>query len=273
MKVFSPLFAALLLCAALALPAPVTVCPASAASCEEAACAEAAMHASAPENAVLKAPAPSAELTAALSSEAEGDAYAVAPTEDVWFYTGESEEERLFLLPCSYYVRVLDEGETFCAVEYAADESPYKKLLGYCRTESLLFVGFVPERPYLNAPVTLTYALPDAGGLGDAALSQTERTFAYYGERTEGGQLYYYVYDGATFGYVPAAEHLTYERNTDYLEAASAEKGGEEGAQGGGLGGVQIAVICILCAAAVAVAVLVLRGKRSAGRDDRSSEF
>ena len=211
-------------------------------------------------------------VPAAAAAAGGEERYAVAPTEDVWFYAGESEEERLFLLPCTYYVRVLGEGGEFCAVEYCEDDAPYKKLIGYCRTEQLLFVDFVPARPYLREQVTLTYSLPDAGGLGDPALTQVERTFVYYGERTEGDQLYYYVYDGAAFGYVPAAEHIAYERNDDYLEAVSGS--GEEGTQetpaSSSIGAVQIVVICILCAAAVAVAVLVLRGRRSAerGRSD-----
>ncbi len=214
--------------------------------------------------AALSLPAP-----AAAASAEDGKRYAVAATEDVWFYAGESEEERLFLIPATYYVRVLEEGELYCTVEYQADDAPYKKLLGYCRTEQLLFVSFVPVRPYLRKQVTLTYTLPDAGGLGDAELGAVERTFAYYGARTEGGQLYYYVFDGERFGYVPAETPVEYERNDDYLQAVSG--GGEADPapqeQKSSVGGVQIAVICVLCVAAVAVAVLVLRGKKPVRSD------
>ena len=219
--------------------------------------------------AALALPSPAA------AASADGEKrYAVAATEDVWFYTAESEDARLFLIPCTYYVRVLDEGELYCTVEYQADDAPYKKVLGYCRTEQLLAVDFVPARPYLRKQVTLTYTLPDSGGLGDDALSKVERTFVYYGERTEGGQLYYYVFDGETFGYVPADEHIAYERNDDYLAALAGESEPqpapeEEG--GSSVNAVQIAVICILCAVAVAVAVLVLRGRKSSAHE--SSDF
>ena len=201
---------------------------------------------------------------APLSAAAETQRYAVAPTEDVWFYAGEREEDRLFLLPCTYYVRVLEEGETYSAVEYAADAAPYKKLLGYCRTDLLLFVDFIPARPYLVREVTLTYRLPDAGSLGSEEFSAMQRTFAYYGERTERGQRYYYVYDGETFGYVPADEPLAYERNDDYLQAVSGEteQNPAPETENASPNGVQIAVICVVCAAAVVVAVLVLRGKK-----------
>ena len=210
--------------------------------------------------AALALPSPAA------AASADGEKrYAVAATEDVWFYTAESEDARLFLIPCTYYVRVLDEGELYCTVEYQADDAPYKKVLGYCRTEQLLFVDFVPVRPYLRKQVTLTYTLPDAGGLGDAELGAVERTFAYYGERTESGQLYYYVFDGERFGYVPADLPVEYERNDDYLQAISGEGDAETEPEGSesSVGGVQIAVICILCTAAVAVAVLVMRGRKS----------
>ena len=209
--------------------------------------------------AALALPVPAADAAAA-----DDKRYAVAATEDVWFYTGESEEERLFLIPYTYYVRVLDEGELYCTVEYQADDAPYKKLLGYCRTEQLLFVDFVPARPYLRRQVTLTYTLPDSGGLSDAELTTVERTFSYYGERTEGAQLYYYVFDGETFGYVPAEEHVEFEHNTDYLEAMAKPEPApeEETEETSSVNVVQIVVICILCVAAVAIAILVLRGKK-----------
>ena len=58
---------------------------------------------------------------------------------------------------------------------------------------------------------------------------------------------------------------MEYERNDDYLQAISGE--GDAGTEPEGsessVSGVQIAVICILCAAAVAVAVLVMRGRKS----------
>ena len=219
-------------------------------------------------SAALALPAPVA------ASADEEKPYAVAATEDVWFYSAENEETRLFLIPCTYYVRVLDEGEVYSTVEYLTDDAPYKKLLGYCRTEQLFAVDFVPARPYLRKQVTLTYTLPDAGGLGDDALSKVERTFVYYGERTEGGQLYYYVFDGETFGYVPADEHIAYERNDDYLAALAGESEPQpapEEEDGSSVNAVQIAVICILCAVAVAVAVLVLRGRKSSAHE--SSDF
>ena len=129
--------------------------------------------------------------------------YAVC-VQDVWFYAGENEEEKLFLVPDTYYVRVLEAGEIYSTVEYLTDDPPYKKLLGYCRTDQLLFVDFIPVRPYLRKQITVSYTLPGSGSLDDA-FSTVERTFVYYGDRYENGQLYLYVLLDGTFGYIPAS--------------------------------------------------------------------
>ena len=197
-------------------------------------------------------------LPAPLSARADEAGYAVAPTEDVWFYAAENEDSRLFLLPATYYVRVLEKGEVYSTVEYLTDDAPYKKLLGYCRTEQLLPVAFVPARPYLRKQVTLSYTLPDAGGLGTDGFADTERTFVYYGDRPEAGQLYLYVLSEDGFGYLPADAPPVFERNED----PSASVSGETDAAAP-VGGVQIAVIVLACVAAVAIAVILLRGKRA----------
>ena len=69
------------------------------------------------------------------------------PRNDVWLYAEENEESGLFLLPYTYYVRVVERGEPFSAVVYGTDEAPYRAVKGYCKTELLTFVGFVPSAP------------------------------------------------------------------------------------------------------------------------------
>ncbi len=194
----------------------------------------------------------------AAAAEGQGE-YAVA-VGDVWFYTAADESAALFLLPETYYVRVLDRGETFCTVEYQQDDAPYKKLLGYCRTDALTFVDFVPVRPYLRKQITVTFSLPDGGELGTPSLTTWERTYVYYGDRYEGDQLYLYVLCDGTFGYIPADAPPEYEHNVDYLQDTSAEA--EPPAAPSSFGTVQIVVIVLACVAAVAVAVILLRGKR-----------
>ena len=195
--------------------------------------------------------------------------YAVC-VQDVWFYAGENEEEKLFLVPDTYYVRVLEEGEIYSTVEYLTDDPPYKKLLGYCRTDQLLFVDFIPVRPYLRKQITVSYTLPGSGCLDDA-FSTVERTFVYYGDRYENGQLYLYVLLDGTFGYIPASAPPEYEHNTDYLTSTSGD--GDEGTEppsaDEGIGATQIVVICLACAAAVAIVIILMRGKQKPGGEQQ----
>lgn len=195
----------------------------------------------------------------AVRADAAETGYAVAADASVWFYSAENEESRLFLVPETYYVHILHEGDTFTAVEYLVNEAPYQKVVGYCRTDALTFVDFVPARPYLMKQITVSYTLPEGDTLGDE-FGSIERTFVYYGARYEKGQLYYYVLADGKFGYIPAEEELSFERNDDFLAAV----GGEGGAAGtgGGLSAAEIAVICIACVAAVVCAGFVIRGKK-----------
>ena len=199
---------------------------------------------------------------APLSAAAEGSGeYAVALGE-VWFYASADEEEKRFLLPETYYVRVLERGETYCTVEYLTDDAPYKKLLGYCRTDALTFVDFVPERPYLRRQITVTYALPQTGDLGTEDFLTVQRTFVYYGDRYEEDGLYLYVLSYNEFGYIPAEAPPDFERNTDYLTAVSGStQEPDPGADGANA--VQIVVIVLACVAALAVALILLRGKKA----------
>lgn len=197
-----------------------------------------------------------------LAASAADGRYAVCE-QDVWFYAGASEEERLFLIPDTYYVRVLEEGEVYSTVEYLVDDPPYKKLLGYCRTDQLLFVDFIPVRPYLRKQITVTYTLPEAGDLGDDAFTSVERTFVYYGDRYESGQLYLYVLLDGTFGYIPADAPPEYEHNTDYLTATSGDgETDQTPAAESPVSATQIVVICLACGAAVAITIILMRGKR-----------
>lgn len=203
-------------------------------------------------SAAVTSPAASSRPLAAETSTR----YAVAADGNVWFYSRADENSRLFRIPYTYYVRVTAEGEPYAAVEYSEDMGQYRKLSGYCRTDALTFVDFIPERPFLFKEITLLYTLPQADALGGGKFSETERTFVYYGSRDEDGKLYYYVGADGEFDYVPAEGELSYDLNTDYLPSPSAEE------TESGLSPAGIAAICIACAAAVAVAVFVLRGKR-----------
>ena len=198
--------------------------------------------------------------------------YAVAPDTNVWFYASESEDSRLFLLPETYYVRVLHAGDVYTAAEYLENDPPYRKVMGYCRTDALQFVDFIPSRPFLRRQITVSYTLGGTGAAPGYEFADVERTFVYYGERYEHGQLYFYVLEGETFGFIPAEEPLDFERNDDWLAPPTVPSGGTggEGTEKPSSPVWQIVLLCAACVAAVAVAFLVLRGRRSAGGKDRT---
>ncbi len=205
--------------------------------------------------------------------------YAVVPDGDVWFYAGETESSRVFLLPRTYYVKLLGEGDGYYRAEYLVDEAPYKKLTGYCKKEDVIPVDYIPVRPYLKKEITLSYSLPTSGGTGGlgGSFSSVEKTFVYYGQRYEGAELYYYVLSDGTFDYIPAKSELVFEQNTDYLDYLAAQ--GTMGSGGDtasttekGISAAVIVVICLASAAAVAVAVLLVRGKKQTAAEDDQPE-
>ena len=208
------------------------------------------------------------------SASAASYGYAVADAPDVWLYEDADGTTPLFILPYTYYVRVLSSEGEFSRVEYAADREPYRAIQGYCRTETLTPVNFLPENPYLRYILEINYTISDMGGVGSADLVSFTREVAYYGHFYENGQLYFYVRyraDGIyQFGRLPYGHELDYERNTDYLDAVfSPEGGGGEPA----LSAVAIALICVGSVAAVAIAVFVLRGRKPAVQEPESAEF
>lgn len=210
-------------------------------------------------------PAAPEKTAHAESAETDGT-YAVAAQHDVWFYSEANENKGLFILPYSYYVKVLKVSRPFCEVEYLEDAAGYEKITGFCRYDDLLFVDFVPKRPYLHLNLTLVYSLNDPEGFEGGSLGTYERSVTFYGTYYNGTALKYYVYADNQFAKVSPSdikEEVKYEYNTDYLTPTSGEtSGGNKTSSGEGLSGIQIAVICIVCAAAVAVAFFVLRGKK-----------
>ncbi len=197
----------------------------------------------------------------AFTARAEGEVYAVAETSEVWFYKTENEDDKLFCIPKTYYVKVIARGERFSFCEYLRDITPYKKVSGYCLTDSLTFVDFVPQRPFLYREVTVQYVLPGAS-LGNGSFAGKEESFVYYGTRYEDGQLYFYVGKNGEFDYIPAEEEITFELNTDYLPEPETPATGSKNT--GGLSAVQIVLITLAAVAVLVVAVFVAHGKKSA---------
>ncbi len=202
--------------------------------------------------------------TACTAAAAE-EQYACALSYDVYFYAAADENSGLFCIPYTYYVKILSAGEEYCYVQYSADEAPYTALYGYCRTDKLYFVDFVPERPFLFYPLEVTYSLEGSSSFptGDNIFSDVTLTYAYYGDYTVGTSTYWYVALESETGYLPKTMELSYELNTDY-EASMPGNTGENEVDWPSVSAAQIALGAVLTLLAAGVAYYLFRPRRSA---------
>ena len=213
---------------------------------------------------------PPLPLSASAEELPASEVYAVAARSDVWLYAEESEETGLFLLPYTYYVRVVERGEEYSAVVYGEDIAPYRTVEGYCKTDMLTFVGFIPERPFLKLEVTVTYTVEGSSSeMGNGTFDEIERTFHYYGTSYLGTRRYYYVLSDGVFDYIPAERDVTFELNTDYLAETVAPVPEEPAPEpSAALSPIGIAALIVGIAALSAIVFFVLRGRKPAPSDE-----
>lgn len=192
--------------------------------------------------------------------------YACILTDTAYFYTAKNEDSGLFLLPESYFVKIIEPGETFCKIEYLYDDAHVKKVTGYARTTKLTFVDYVPEHPYLYYLFNLRYSLDGTFG-GDGFLDDITVTCAYYGDYAVGSKTYCYVLQGDEFGYVPKPDDLSYVKNTEYADrlAATLPKDDDSTAPEPTTeqaNPAQIAILVALCLLVPILAALILKPPR-----------
>lgn len=197
-----------------------------------------------------------AQATAASGS------YACVLTDAAYFYTARDEKRGLFLLPESYFVKVLSVDGDYCRIEYLYDDTYTKKLTGYAKTADLTFVDYTPSTPYLYHLFEVRYTIDDSFLENDDFLSQITVTCAYYGDYKIGSETYCYVLRGDSFGYIPKPASLSYEKNPEYEdrlipdpppteeEPPTAEEG---------MPPAQIAILVAICLLVPALAALILR--------------
>ncbi len=150
------------------------------------------------------------------STPTVGD-YACILNDDAFFYASADERKGLFLLPQSYYVRLIEYRSDFCKVEYQRNESDAQRLVGYAKTQDLTFVEYAPVRPYLYYVFDVTYTIENAE-LNSSFLTQITLSCVYYGDYLVGSETYCYVLRGEEFGYIPKPNGLFYEENTEYAD-------------------------------------------------------
>lgn len=209
----------------------------------------------------------SPQLFTASANEPATGTYACILRENAFFYSAPDERRGLFLLPTTYYVKLLDYGEEYSRVEYLYDDTNVKKLVGYAKTSALTFVEYIPEHPYFYYEFEVSYRI-DGDGLEDSAfLNEITLSCTYYGDYKIGSETYCYVLRGGSFGYVPKPASLHVTVNTEYEDwlAAQAPPTGETDsapATKESSSPAQIAILIALCLLVPVLAALILKPPR-----------
>lgn len=194
----------------------------------------------------------------------ETGAYACTLSEEVFFYATADERRGLFLLPKTYFVKLIEYGAPYSKVEYQQDGEHTRRLVGYVRTELLTFVDFTPQTPYLQKVFDVRYRIDEEEIQDDSFLTQITLTCAYYGDYTVGSKTYCYVLREGTFGYIPKPENFSYAENTEYQQyldelAAATPPPPQTETQTQTLSPVQIAILVVLCLLVPVLAALILK--------------
>ncbi len=192
--------------------------------------------------------------------------YACVLQADTFFYAAPDESKGLFLLPVSYYVKLLEEGNEYSRVEYLTDEGGGKKLTGYVKTECLTFVDYLPKTPYFTYQFELHYRIEEGALTDSSFLNEITVTCTYYGDYRIGSSTYCYVLREDSFGYVPKPTGMTVPENTEYADylaslesASSPESSSKEESTSSPA---QVAILIALCLLVPVLAALILKPPR-----------
>ncbi len=201
-------------------------------------------------------------LTARADSSASQ--YACIVEDTAYFYAVKDTNRGLFLLPQTYYVKILSFGDDFCKIEYSYDSEYTQKLIGYAKTNELTFVDYTPNNPYLTHLFEVSYTIDDSQNADEGFLDKITVTCAYYGDYIIGSKRYCYVLRGDSFGYIPKPETLVYEKNGEYAEYLLSKEQGQPATapaqtQENKNSPAQIAILIVLCLLVPALATLIVK--------------
>ncbi len=191
--------------------------------------------------------------------------YACILQADTFFYAATDEDKGLFLLPKTYYVKLLDYGNEYSRVEYLTDEEGAKKLTGYVKTAALTFVDYQPKTPYFTYQFELHYRIEEGKLTDSSFLNEIKVSCTYYGDYVIGSTYYCYVLREDSFGYVPKPTALTVPENTEYADfLASQQSSPDESApkEEPTSSPAQVAILIALCLLVPVLAALILKPPR-----------
>lgn len=187
--------------------------------------------------------------------------YACILYDETYFYTTPNDRQGVFLLPKTYYVKILDYQTDFCFIEYLYDDSYTKKLIGYAKTELLTFVDYIPKRPYLYHVFDVCYTIEDSPLEDSAFLDEITVTCAYYGDYPIGTKTYCYILRDGVFGYIPKPATLSYVENHEYADfiAQSQQQASSSSTEKQTSSPAQFAILIALCLLVPVLAAFILK--------------
>ncbi len=203
------------------------------------------------------------------AAQAESYPYACILTDNAFFYASEDEEQGLFLLPKTYFVKVLSKAEPYSKIEYLTDGDNVKKVVGYAKTNQLTFVSYTPETPYLYKQFDVQYRLEGETLDDPSFLHRLTVTCTYYGDYKIGSKTYCYILRGDTFGYIPKPTDFSYAENPEYEQRLSIQQtdvptdAPPAAEEEGNTSPAQIAILIALCLLIPVLAALILKPARS----------
>ena len=208
------------------------------------------------------------------SAETENDEkYARIVADGVYFYSSADETAGLFILPRTYFVKIVGEAGDYYRVRYLDSSGDGRALEGYCLADEIEPVGYTPETPYLVYSVTVTYRAGGDYSLPDSSLSEYTVTADYYGEFDYGSSTCYYVRLNGQFGYVPAASCsvVDYPENTEHTVQETPSSDGGTAENENSFGALNVVLICVLAVAALGAIYFLFRPAK--GKKEGSPSF
>ena len=212
------------------------------------------------------------------SAETENDEkYARIVADGVYFYSSADETAGLFILPRTYFVKIVGEAGDYYRVRYLEGYGQGAALEGYCRADEIEPVDYIPSVPYLDYSITVTYRT-EGGGISPSDSFLTEYTVAarYYGEFVYDSATCYYVRIGDEAGYVPAAACSVpdYPENTEHTQTETPAPAPSE--EGKSFGTLNIVLICVLAVVALGAVYFLFRpaklGKNASSPYDETED-
>ena len=152
----------------------------------------------------------------------EAALYARVTSPDVYLYEEADENSGLFILPETYFVKILSENGDYYAAEYLCDTPNRTPVRGYCRKTDVECVDYIPETPFLVYETQITFR-SSSDDLPEGFIRDYTVDAAFYGTFSYGSSVCCYVEMEGRFGYVPASacSPIAYPPNTEHTDTAS----------------------------------------------------